>query len=78
MTGPGEAGPGVMSDAELAEAMALLMREYARRSEEGAEALARAAGWAERLTATQTAVVAVDLLRAAEITSFELAAMFNV
>ena len=78
MTSAGEAAAAALSDDELAGAMASLMQEYARRSETDAVSLTRAAHWGDRLTATETAIVTVDLLRAAEITSFELAAMFNV
>ena len=76
MTSVGEAS--ALSNDELAAAMASLMQEYARRSETDAASLSREARWGDRLTATETAIVSVDLLRAAEITSFELAAMFNV
>jgi hypothetical protein len=67
-----------MSDAELVEELGLLIKEYVARVQASPPGPLTGASWATRLNATESAIVAVDLLRAAEITSFELAAMFNI
>jgi hypothetical protein len=67
-----------MTDEELMEQLASLLKEYVARVQASPPGPLPAAHWAARLNATESAVVAVDLLRAAEITSFELAAMFNI
>jgi hypothetical protein len=63
---------------ELVEQLASLLKEYVARVQENPPGPLAGADWASRLNATESALVAVDLLRAAEITSFELAAMFNI
>jgi hypothetical protein len=67
-----------LSDEELVEQLAWLLREYTVRVQENPPGPLAAARWSTRLNATESVLVAVDLLRAAEITSFELAAMFNI
>jgi hypothetical protein len=67
-----------LSDEELVEQLAALLREYVERVQAQPPGPLAAARWSTRLNATESALVAVDLLRAAEITSFELAAMFNI
>jgi hypothetical protein len=66
-----------ITDEQLVEQLTTLLKEYAARVQESPPGPLPAARWATRLNATESALVAVDLLRAAEITSFELAAMFN-
>jgi hypothetical protein len=67
-----------LTDEELVEQLASLVKEYAVRVQESPPGPLAAANWSARLNATESVLVAVDLLRAAEITSFELAAMFNI
>jgi hypothetical protein len=67
-----------LTDEQLVERLAELMKEYAARVQESPPGPLPAAQWATRLNATESALVSVDLLRGAEITSFELAAMFNI
>jgi hypothetical protein len=67
-----------LTDEELMAQLAPLLKEYAARVLEQLPGPLPGARWATRLNATESALVAVDLLRAAEITSFELAAMFNI
>jgi hypothetical protein len=67
-----------LTDEELMEQLASLLREYVARVQASPPGPLPVARWAARLNATESALVAVDLLRAAEITSFELAAMFNI
>jgi len=74
VTGPAEE----MGDEELVEQIATLLREYVARVQVGAPGGLPSARWSSRLNATESALVAIELLRAAEITSFELAAMFNI
>jgi len=66
------------TDEELMEQLSALLKEYVARVQASPPGPLPAAHWATRLNATESALVAVDLLRAAEITSFELAAMFNI
>lgn len=66
-----------MSDEELVTQLAALIKEYAKRVEAGTP-LAETADWSQRLTATEITRISIDLLRAGQITSFELAAMFNI
>ena len=75
---PGGGRPDPRADAELAEQLALGIRDYVARLQADPPGPLPAARWAERLTATESVLFAVDLLRAAEITTFELAAMFNL
>ena len=67
-----------LTDEQLVEQLAELMKEYAVRVQASPPGPLPAAQWAPRLNATECALVSVDLLRGAEITSFELAAMFNI
>ena len=67
-----------MTDDELMAQLAALLKEYVARVQADPPGPLPAAQWSSRLNATESALVAVDLLRAAEITSFELAAMFNI
>jgi hypothetical protein len=67
-----------LTDEELMEQVAPLLKEYVARVQASPPGPLPAARWGTRLNATESALVAVDLLRAAEITSFELAAMFNI
>jgi hypothetical protein len=67
-----------MTDEELMEQLVPLLKEYVARVQASPPGPLAAAHWDARLNATESALVAVDLLRAAEITSFELAAMFNI
>jgi hypothetical protein len=67
-----------LTDEQLVEQLAALLREYAARVQAAPPGPLAAAHWSRRLNATESALVAIDLLRAAEITSFELAAMFNI
>jgi hypothetical protein len=72
-------GAQELTDDELAASLAGLIREYASRAEcKPPGAMRTAARWEDKLNATETVRIAVDLLRAADITSFELAAMFNI
>lgn len=66
------------TDEQLVEELAALVKEYVARVQADPPGPLPAAQWATRLNATESALVAVELLRAAEITSFELAAMFNI
>ena len=66
------------TDEELMEQLSALLKEYVARVQASPPGPLPATHWATRLNATESALVAVDLLRAAEITSFELAAMFNI
>jgi hypothetical protein len=70
--------PAELTDDQLVEQLAALLKEYAARVQENPPGPLDAARWSTRLNATESAIVSVDLLRAAEITSFELAAMFNI
>jgi hypothetical protein len=67
-----------LTDEELVEQLAELVKEYVARVQAEPVGPVPAARWATRLNATECALISVDLLRAAEITSFELAAMFNI
>jgi hypothetical protein len=67
-----------LTDEQLVEQLAALVKEYVARVQANPPGPLPTAEWATRLNATESALVAVDLLRAAEITSFELAAMFNI
>jgi hypothetical protein len=67
-----------MTDEELVAELASLLKEYVARVQANPPGPLAGADWGNRLNATESALVAVDLLRAAEITSFELAAMFNI
>jgi hypothetical protein len=67
-----------LTDEQLVERLAELMKEYAARVQASPPGPLPASRWATRLNATESALVSVDLLRGAEITSFELAAMFNI
>jgi hypothetical protein len=67
-----------MTDDELMEQLTPLLKEYVARVQADPPGPLAAAQWSRRLNATESALLAVDLLRAAEITSFELAAMFNI
>jgi hypothetical protein len=67
-----------VTDEELMEQLVPLLKEYVARVQASPPGPLPGARWAQRLNATESALVAVDLLRAAEITSFELAAMFNI
>ena len=67
-----------LTDEELARQIAVLLKEYVARVQAAPPGPLEAAQWSTRLNATESALVAIDLLRAAEITSFELAAMFNI
>ena len=67
-----------LTDEELAAELAGLIKEYVARIQASPPGPLPAAQWSTRLNATESALVAVELLRAAEITSFELAAMFNI
>jgi hypothetical protein len=69
---------GAMTDDQLVEQLAALLKEYVARVQASPPGPLPTARWATRLNATESVLVAVDLLRAAEITSFELAAMFNI
>jgi len=70
--------PAGMTDAELVDQLSSLIKEYAARVQESPPGPLPDARWETRLNATESALITVDLLRAAEITSFELAAMFNI
>ena len=70
--------PGSLTDDELCERLAALVKEYVARVQDVPPGPLPGARWSERLNATECALVSVDLLRGAEITSFELAAMFNI
>jgi len=72
-----EVEPQSLEDGELVEQLAALIRAYVARLQARPPA-APLAQWTDRLTATESVLFAVELLRAAEVTSFELAAMFNV
>jgi hypothetical protein len=67
-----------MTDTELVEQLASSIKEYVERIQESPPGPLAAARWPTRLNATESALFSVELLRAAEITSFELAAMFNI
>jgi hypothetical protein len=67
-----------MTDEQLTEVLADLIKEYAVRAESDADRMKQVACWAERLNATETVRISVDLLIAAQVTSFELAAMFGI
>jgi len=67
-----------LTDEQLVEELVLLLKEYVARVQASPPGPLPAAQWSTRLNATESALVAIDLLRAAEITSFELAAMFNI
>jgi hypothetical protein len=67
-----------MTDEKLTEGLADLIKEYAVRAEADADSLKKVARWAERLNATEVVRISVDLLSAAQVTSFELAAMFSI
>jgi hypothetical protein len=67
-----------LTNEELVSELAALMKEYAVRVQGDPPGPAATAAWGTRLNATETVLIAVDLLRGAEITSFELAAMFNI
>lgn len=69
---------GGITDEQLVEELSALLKEYVARVQASPPGPLPAARWSTRLNATESALVAVDLLRAAEITSFELAAMFNI
>jgi hypothetical protein len=70
--------PESLTDDELCEQLAALVKEYAARVQAAPTGPLPAGRWGARVTATECALVSVDLLRGAEITSFELAAMFNI
>jgi hypothetical protein len=76
------AAPGVepheLPDGELVEQLATLVSDYIARVQASPPGPLPAARWADRLNATESVLFAVELLRAAEVTTFELAAMFNV
>jgi hypothetical protein len=67
-----------LTDEQLVEQLTELMKEYVARVQANPPGPLPAARWATRLNATESALVSIDLLRGAEITSFELAAMFNI
>ena len=67
-----------LSDEELMDELARLVKEYVARVQANPPGPLPAARWGTRLNATESAILAVDVLRGAEITSFELAAMFNI
>jgi len=67
-----------LTDEQLVERLTELMKEYVERVQANPPGPLPAARWATRLNATECALVSVELLRGAEITSFELAAMFNI
>jgi len=67
-----------LTDEQLVERLTELMKEYVERVQATPPGPLPAARWATRLNATECALVSVELLRGAEITSFELAAMFNI
>jgi hypothetical protein len=67
-----------LTDEQLVEQLAELVKEYVARVQANPPGPLPAAQWGARLNATESALVSVDLLRGAEITSFELAAMFNI
>lgn len=71
-----EAGEAV-SDRGLQELLLAAVRSYARRVTDDAVPLAPVPADVE-LTATEALLVAGGLLRAAEVSSFELAMMFNL
>ena len=76
------AGQGVdpesLQEGELVEQLGSLVREYVARVQASPPGPLPAAHWANRLNATESVLFAVELLRAAEVTTFELAAMFNL
>ena len=74
MTRPPLRSPTSSSSSSSAE----LLKEYVDRVQATPPGPLPPARWATRLNATECALVSVDLLRGAEITSFELAAMFNI
>jgi len=67
-----------LPDGELVEQLAALVRAYVARLQASPSGPPSGAQWGNRLTATESVLFAVELLRAAEVTSFELAAMFDV
>jgi hypothetical protein len=67
-----------LTEEQLMEELAALVKEYVARVQANPPGPLPAAHWGTRLNATESAIVAVDILRGAEITSFELAAMFNI
>jgi hypothetical protein len=70
--------PAALTDGELMDELVPLLKEYVARVQASPPGPLPGAHWETRLNATESALVAIDLLRAAEITSFELAAMFNI
>lgn len=68
----------MLTDEDLVDRIAALLKEYVARVQADPPGPLASARWSTRLNATESALVAIDLLRAAEITSFELAAMFNI
>ena len=69
--------PHALGEGELVERLAALVREYVARVQTSPPGPLPAARWADRLSTTESVLFAVELLRAGEVTTFELAAMFN-
>ena len=67
-----------LTDGQLVDELVPLLKEYVARVQATPPGPLPGARWETRLNATESVLVAVDLLRAAQITSFELAAMFNI
>lgn len=67
-----------MTDEQLTAALAALIKAYALRAEADPGSLKQVARWSDRLNATEVVRISVDLLEAAQVTSFELAAMFSI